>query len=470
MYLLGGYKISSELVRDPIYGFIDLPKAFKPIIDNKIFQRLRWINQLPLEQLVYPSAQHSRLEHSFGAMYLAMLASISLLKHSKELVFSILEKDPDFSQLIEKEKKEKYFILSAGLCGLLHDLGHAPFSHTLEDATKFSESKWSYDHEKVGYFAAKKLLDVAQKTGEIYSKKVLNVLNKELTPTTRDLSPLEIILRKLIDGPIDIDKGDYLLRDSYHCGVSYGKYDINRLFRNIKVTKDYHIGVTPKAAIEAWNLRICRYSMKKNVYEHHTRHITDSMLVDIISEALDQTRKEWNYDIMPFMNPDNPFNNQKEQMKFVFWTDNTLIKALQEADDGAYQGKIENFVMRKLLKRGSKINLTDYPNIVDAKSRLNEELKKYKQKLKVKGWEVGFLITKDVPPPVFEKEVQSEILVVDGEVTQPLAEYLNFSVAEEDIEKYTPLKEETLHIFIEEAELQNKDKVREETVKLLDKF
>lgn len=469
MYLLKGYKIPSDPVRDPIYGFIDLPKAFKPIIDNKIFQRLRWINQLPLEQLVYPSAQHSRLEHSFGAMYLAMLASISLLINSEETVFNILNTDDDFSPLRE-EDKEKYFILSAGLCGLLHDLGHAPFSHTLEEATKFSTKKWSYDHEKIGYFVAKQLLDDARKIGEIFSKKVLNVLNKKLTPTTRDLSPLEIILRKLIDGPIDIDKGDYLIRDSYHCGVSYGKYDINRLFRNIKVTKDYHIGVTPKAAIEAWNLRICRYSMKKNVYEHHTRHITDSLLIGIISEALDQIGDNWNYDIMPFKNPEHGHDNHNELTNFVFWTDNSLIKALQKADKGAYQGRIENFVMRKLLKRGSTINLANYPDIVDAKSMLNEELKKHKQKFKAKGWEVGFLITKDVPPPVFEKEVQSEILVVDGDVTQPLAEYLNFSVAEEDREKYTPLKEETLHIFIEEAAKQNKDKVREETIKILDKF
>jgi HD superfamily phosphohydrolase len=154
MFVNENYKIESKLIRDPIYGFIELPRVFIPIVDHSLFQRLRWISQLPLEQLVYPSAQHSRFEHSLGVMYLAMVAAGSLLSNSKNLIEGLLKKDNDFKKIRGMDNKYKQFILSAGLSGLLHDLGHAPFSHTLEEACKYSKIPYKYDHEEVGCFLA----------------------------------------------------------------------------------------------------------------------------------------------------------------------------------------------------------------------------------------------------------------------------------------------------------------------------
>ena len=122
------------LIRDPIYNYIELPISIKPLVDHPLVQRLRWISQLPLEQMVYPSAQHSRFEHSLGVMYLAMQAAITLL--NDEISYRILrqaKEEDSITRGISEEEFKRTFIISAGIIGLLHDVGHGPFSHTLED-------------------------------------------------------------------------------------------------------------------------------------------------------------------------------------------------------------------------------------------------------------------------------------------------------------------------------------------------
>ena len=88
-------------IRDPIYGFIKIPKVFLKIIDSRVFQRLRWVSQLPLEQLIYPSAQHSRLEHSFGTMHLSFICANSLCINDKEKLDVLFSEDKDFTSIHE---------------------------------------------------------------------------------------------------------------------------------------------------------------------------------------------------------------------------------------------------------------------------------------------------------------------------------------------------------------------------------
>ncbi len=230
------------LIRDPIYGYIELPKSLKPLIDHPLVQRLRWVSQLPLEQMVYPSAQHSRFEHSLGVMYLAMQSAITLLndKISKKKILRA-KREEDLTKNLNKSKFERAFILASGIVGILHDVGHGPFSHTLEDMFYYCKAEMNkFNHEDLSFVVSKYILNEFgndDEIEEVAKKLALNALNKSRdVADLKRKSPISAILRNLIDGPVDVDKGDYLLRDSYHCGVIYGLYDKDRLWRHIRGT------------------------------------------------------------------------------------------------------------------------------------------------------------------------------------------------------------------------------------------
>lgn len=171
-----GYK----KIRDPLYGFIRVDQQDLRLIDHKIIQRLRWVNQLPLEQLVYPSDQHSRFEHSLGVMHLAEIGAGSLIENSSARFHEACLNNPLFAHLQEKEQ-ETFFIRCARWSGLLHDIGHAPFSHTFEEACKFSfRDEIFYDHEYYGFFLVRQVFEDLKDIGEAVLATVLNVLNKKI--------------------------------------------------------------------------------------------------------------------------------------------------------------------------------------------------------------------------------------------------------------------------------------------------
>ncbi len=247
---------STKQIRDPIYGFIEADREDQKLIDHRLMQRLRWVSQLPLEQLVYPSAQHSRFEHSLGTMHLAQKATTALTDHSRDAFNAACELDSNFKKL-DTKKRKKLFVHIAKTCGLLHDIGHAPFSHTLEEACKHAnEFSFYYDHEEVGFHLARHILDEVSYV-EPQSCIMKQILNKKLED--EELTPPERIIRRLIDSDLDVDKGDYVLRDAYHCGVTYGVYDPELLWQNAVITDTFDIGVHTKAAIEAWTLCLARY-------------------------------------------------------------------------------------------------------------------------------------------------------------------------------------------------------------------
>ncbi|MCA9748115.1 MAG: HD domain-containing protein [Romboutsia sp.] len=478
MHLLTSYNIESFLIRDPIYGFIEVPKIFKEIIDHKLFQRLRWISQLPLEQLVYPSAQHSRFEHSLGVMHLSIISAISLINNSWDAFEVAFPKDKNFKDLTDEEQKRN-FILAAGLAGLLHDIGHAPFSHTLEEACKYSKINYKYDHEEVGYLLSEFLMTNSTMIDKIFVQKCLSVLNKKLKILNKELTPITMIIRKLIDGPIDVDKGDYIIRDSYHCGTTYGVYDIQRLWRSIVINpNDYTIGVNKKGALEAWTLRFQRFKIYKNVYKHHTRNITDSMLVDIIANSINSLKGKSSKrnDLIPIWNSLEELKEDKNITRFIFWTDNSMLKVIS-LDNNSINHRIESFLKRDIYKRGFELDLSSYPGAlslaqVNSNNELHISLMELKGKLKKdNNLYFDFLIERDVVAPVFEKEVQLEIKVLDSENSFiPLANYLHISVPQEYEEQIKPSSIFKLYVFIKKGNLDNLDLIKSEITALLETY
>lgn len=443
-------------IRDPIHCFLEVDETILKIIDHRLMQRLRWVSQLPLEQLVYPSAQHSRFEHSLGTMHLAGLAAKALTKNSKQIFDQACSQDEMFNDFSFEERKE-FFVLCAKCCGLLHDIGHAPFSHTLEDACKYAgNDAFLYDHERIGFHLAKSLLDETD-FSPLHRPMVLTVLNKELKD--EDLTPPQMILRRLIDSDLDVDKGDYVLRDAYHCGVTYGVYDPHLLWNNICLTENFDVAVERKAALEAWTLSLARYKMHVYVYKHHVRNITDALLIDIISDTLSENEKSTTDDVMPMQSLDDIYTDSVLN-KFVYWTDNTMLKALSESGGSNANSKIEMFIKRKLYKRGFEVSLSKYPNAYGDERGLILILKKLQKEYKKKSIFWNFMINKEPVPPVHEKRVQQNIRVCDGKQWPALATHLGFTWGEGgDGEVEYPDGDKRVYVFMDRDSVFQKNRV-----------
>ena len=194
-------------VRDPVHNFIRLRDRELRLADTPVFQRLRGIRQLALANLVYPSALHTRFEHSLGVCHVAglMAEELSLGEGDTELV--------------------RY-------AALLHDLGHGPFSHVSEAALdRFADKNTvplGQNRDKIHELITARLIQtdrgIQRVVGAHTCEEVARLLSK---------GHGQPALKAIVSGPLDADKQDYLLRDSNCCGVTYGVYDIHQLHRSL---------------------------------------------------------------------------------------------------------------------------------------------------------------------------------------------------------------------------------------------
>lgn len=265
-------------LRDPVHGFIEAFPHEWEIIDTAEFQRLRRISQLGLTYYVYHGAEHSRFGHSIGVMHLAGEAAQRILQNSKDLMCE----EFNWSDKNFEEESRRIFVL-ARVAGLVHDVGHPPFSHAGQDRffpPKVKHEEYSQAvvlNTEVGY-----IIDNMLKEFDISKEKVVEVLRK-----THRIG----FLGELIDSPWDVDKMDYLLRDSHYCGVGYGTYDLSRIVRSLTLFRDEVAG-SMTLAIEEGGLHcleglvLARYFMFLQVYFHEVRRAYDLVLEDLIGELL----------------------------------------------------------------------------------------------------------------------------------------------------------------------------------------
>ena len=452
MELIKGFIKNYSKIRDPIYGFIELPDKFKPIIDHKLFQRLRRIGQLPIEEMVYPSSKHSRFEHSLGTMYLAMMYAISIIENYAGQLRIFFETNSHFKHIEKTDEMKQQFILSAGLIGLLHDIGHAPFSHTMEDALK---NIFNYNHEIIGM----EIINIIDKDldykGWNAFQVTKNVLNKKSEYKTLD--PVSKILRDMIDHSlIDVDKGDYLLRDSYHCGVNYGEYDFYRLWNFAQLHKkdgdNYQIVFNKKVATEVWKIRFCRFSMFVNVYKHHIREITDAMLVNIIQKAVQ------NHKLKDFIPIDD--NNKINWNEFVFWNDDTFLSKISLVEEQY----INDFITRNLYKRYIEIKINKNDTFdYDYMYEQILELEEFKKNGILKN-DFLFYKTSKIIPPVNEKSIQNIKIILDSDKVISISDYFNFT-------NFTKIKNDIniIKIFIKKEKLEyiNHSRIKNQVIGII---
>ena len=248
-----------EILRDPVWNNIRVDEPTLQLVDTEVFQRLRYVRQLGWTYLVYPGATHSRFEHALGTHHLSR-RTLALLCEAEDAT-SI-------------DEEEQAIVRSAAL---LHDVGHYPFSHALEEIG-------ALHHEDV---ARPLILDGA--VGSLVSERLGDDAPGKIFDLIRGRS--ESALQGLISGSLDLDKIEYLKRDAFMCGVPYGEIDVDRLTNSLVLVDDPEtgkrsLGVQEKALSALESLLFAKYQMYRNVYWHHAVRSATAMYKRLVEDAV----------------------------------------------------------------------------------------------------------------------------------------------------------------------------------------
>jgi hypothetical protein len=287
-----GATIKKKVIfNDPIYGFIHSPnKIILDLIENPYFQRLRRIKQLGLTHLVYPGAYHTRFQHAMGAMHL-MTQAIEVLR-GKEIVIS------------DKEAT------AVTIAILLHDIGHGPFSHALE-----SSIVHNINHEDISELFIDRLNDQNGGALDLAMKIFKNQYKKKF-------------LHQLVSGQLDIDRLDYLKRDSFFSGVAEGVISADRIIKMLNV-KGGQLVVDAKGIYSVEKFLIARRLMYWQVYLHKTVLAAEFLLLKILKRAKYLSRKK----VVLFGTPSLLYFLKNRVDKLAFESDNTVLDTFSKLDD-----------------------------------------------------------------------------------------------------------------------------------------
>jgi uncharacterized protein len=252
-----------EVIRDPLWSTIRLDPVAARVIDSPEFQRLRKVRQLGLAYLVYPGAHHTRFDHALGVYHLAR-QTLAILAERGELE----DVDPVDRSLVP-------------YAALLHDIGHLPFSHALEE---LETSQVPVHHEEL--------------TGRFLSAPALRSALESIHPQAPERIEAMIRghsaspLRGLVAGSLDLDKIEYLMRDSHFCGVPYGQVDVDRLMHAFTLLRDpgsgrLEIGIHEKGISALESLLFAKYQMFRNVYWHHAVRSATALYKRLVQDAVE---------------------------------------------------------------------------------------------------------------------------------------------------------------------------------------
>lgn len=285
-----------KFIRDSVYGDISLNKFEERIMDMPQFQRLRRIKQLGLISLIYPGATHTRFEHSVGTMNLGS-------KLSQELGLS----DEDI-ELIRAS-------------ALLHDIGHGPFSHV-------SEGVLSVPHEELTKYVVTKtsMRDLLEEKFDV--NEIVDIVNGKG------------YLGPIVSGELDVDRMDYLLRDSHNTGVAYGIIDYERIISNLKLEDGLILDIKGVQAAEG--ALVSRYFMYPSVYQHHTTRIVNTMFRRALKREINSGKI-----------------NENDMYKY---DDSDIISLFRHSDDEIVRDMINRLDNRIIPKRVKTIRLDNFKN------------------------------------------------------------------------------------------------------------
>ncbi|MGL4554158.1 MAG: HD domain-containing protein, partial [Gemmataceae bacterium] len=261
----------NKLIVDPIHGDIQLRPLERRVIDTGPFQRLRHLKQLQFAHVAYPGATHTRFAHSVGV--LGIMDRITRI--TREQLGLTDEQVSDIR-----------------LAGLLHDVGHYPYSHLMEkidkvrlteefagDARAVGTAARYPNHEEVGAIILETQRDLLEVLGEDRARRVANLFTRSDATDPR--------LSKLINSSLDMDRLDYLLRDSMAAGVPFGQIDLNYLLNNVRMSPKGQIGFPEKAITAVDHFLLGRFFMYRSVYYHKTTFGMEEACRQLLRRARD---------------------------------------------------------------------------------------------------------------------------------------------------------------------------------------
>ena len=314
--------------RDPVHGFVRLSKAEWAIVDCPTFQRLRDIRQLAMAHLVYPGATHTRFEHSLGCLHLSDRIWAAIKRQVDQ------NNCPNFAHAFRADnRQEKHGLQILRLAGLLHDLGHTPFSHSgekLMPEVEKNSKKRRINHEEMTARLIRDT-DIADKLKDEFKEDITEEIiavatSPELAnlPQKADLAWYRF-LNDIIAGELGSDRMDYLLRDALHSGQSVGVFDHHKLIDSMTIVpppeetgEEYRLGLDGSGWLIGEQMVAARYLMYVALYFHKTKRIYELHLEEFLAKWLEGE----------FGQPHFPVDNLD---KYVQLTDSTVWAAIYNA-------------------------------------------------------------------------------------------------------------------------------------------
>lgn len=395
-----------KIINDPVFGFVNIPDEFiYELIQHPCLQRLNRIRQLGMASYVYPGAQHTRFHHTIGAMYLMDVALLNLRDKGHEIT------------------NDEYRGALAAI--LMHDIGHTPFSHVLENTLASN-----VPHEEVS------LLLMQQINGE--KKGALQTA----IDIFRDKYPKRF-LHELVSGQLDVDRLDYLQRDSFFTGVSEGGIGAARIMKMLDVIDDKLV-VESKGIYSIENFLMSRRFMYWQVYLHKTAVASEKMLTNTINRAKYLSRNGEDLFASPslafFLKNDITLKDFRESPEvlehFTNLDDNdiwTSLKVWKSHSDKVLSLLSHGMVNRKLFK----IQITNEPHPAEKKQ---EFIEKFTRKYGISESEAAYFVSADsLATDMYNKYDESiKILYRDGSIKDisTASDMFNIELLSKKVEKY----------------------------------
>lgn len=395
-----------KIVNDPIYGFVSLPfEIIFDLIEHPYFQRLRRIKQLGLTNLVYPGALHTRFHHAIGAMHL-MYQAIEVIRAKGH-------------EITEEEAQ------GATIAILLHDIGHGPYSHALEHSIVNNIS-----HEEISLLFMQRLNKVFHGKLDIAIAIFQNKYKKKF-------------LHQLVSSQLDVDRLDYLKRDSFFTGVSEGVISSERIIKMLNVVND-QLAVEAKGIYSIEKFIIARRLMYWQVYLHKAVLSAENLLVNILKRAKELAEKNTALFCTPTFK--KFLYNNYEQADFI--KSPALLEAFARLDDydimtsvkvwTEHKDPVLSMLCKQLVDR--RLSHVDMQKNPFKESYVQEIKEQFKKSLNLSDKEVNYVVfTGNVTNEAYRADkIRINILFKDGSVADiaEASDQLSIDVLSRTVKKY----------------------------------
>lgn len=258
-----------KVFRDPVHNLMrfdmDRDRLVLELLDTSELQRLRHIRQMGVSDFIFPGATHSRFSHSLGVTHL-----MSRVLERMEL----LGKDPHLHDIAGSLDQHRELLLAAAL---LHDIGHFPYSHLVEEVIGQAHEVWSV---RLTLDPESEVHQTLRRRNADYPEQVAHLLQRSYKPS---------YAVKLISSQLDVDRMDYLLRDSLYTGVGYGKFDLDWLLHSLRLVEvggDYEVAIDASKGLQvAESYVLARHYMYQQVYHHKTERAAGALLLRLLQRA-----------------------------------------------------------------------------------------------------------------------------------------------------------------------------------------